>query len=90
LDLNGEIDFGILDDVNVEVDIDWGDVAEDPVPLDEIDFDISLEESGIVVEDVGNDGGNATGSQALTILDNTETRNDFINQLFEVSFPTYK
>lgn len=67
-------------------EIDWGGIVEESgLPNeDTIDFDISLEESGIVVEAAGNDGGNATGSHALTILDNPDTRNDFINQLFEV------
>jgi len=88
LDLNGEIDFG--NDIqleNAEGAIDWGGVVDDSEPsvsADAIDFDISLEESGIVVEAVGNDGGNASGSQALTILDNPETRNDFIDQLMEL------
>ncbi|XP_016843000.1 CDK5RAP3-like protein isoform X2 [Nasonia vitripennis] len=87
LDLDGgEIDFGgdiQLEDAGGE--IDWGGVAGDAAPpVEAIDFEISLEESGIVVEAAGNDGGNASGSQALTILDNPDTRNDFINQLFEL------
>lgn len=87
LSLDGDIDFGDIQLEDAGAEIDWGGIAEDPAPPGEaIDFEISLEESGIVVEAVGNDGGDATGSQALTVLDNPETRNDFINQLFEVTF----
>lgn len=65
-------------------DIDWGNMEVENVANDDIDFSISLEESGIVVEDAGHDGGTATGNDALTVLDNPATRNDFIDQLFEV------
>lgn len=66
-------------------EIDWGDENIDEAIEDEnIDYNISLEESGIVVEAAGHEGGIATGSKAYTILDNPSTRNDFINQLFEV------
>lgn len=47
--------------------------------------EISLEESGIVVEEVGVGGGVARGKDALTLLDNPGTRNQFIDQLVEVS-----
>lgn len=82
LDLNGAIDFG---DVNLaaEGDIDWGDVNVEQIAEGEIDYNISLE-SGIVVEADGHDGGVATGKEALTVLDNPSTRNEFIDQLFEV------
>ncbi|XP_033216908.1 CDK5 regulatory subunit-associated protein 3 isoform X2 [Belonocnema kinseyi] len=81
LDLNDTIDFG---DVSLEEgEIDWGDVNIDQIVEGEIDYNISLE-SGIVVEADGNDGGVATGKEALTILDNPSTRNDFIDQLFEL------
>ncbi|XP_015606068.1 CDK5RAP3-like protein isoform X2 [Cephus cinctus] len=84
IDADGAINFG--DDVNLENagDIDWGNIGVDEVVEGEIDFNVSLEESGIVVEDAGNDGGTATGNDALTILDNPATRNDFIDQLFEL------
>uniref|UniRef100_A0ABD2WE36 CDK5 regulatory subunit-associated protein 3 n=1 Tax=Trichogramma kaykai TaxID=54128 RepID=A0ABD2WE36_9HYME len=86
IDLDGgEIDFG--GDIQLEDggEIDWSGVADDSVPAEEaIDFNISLEESGIVVESVGTDGGHATGTQALSVLDNPETRNEFINQLYEL------
>ncbi|XP_043464206.1 CDK5 regulatory subunit-associated protein 3 [Leptopilina heterotoma] len=82
LDLNGAIDFG---DVNLaaEGDIDWGDVNVEQIGEGEIDYNISLE-SGIVVEADGHDGGVATGKEALTVLDNPSTRNEFIDQLFEL------
>ncbi|XP_058788895.1 CDK5RAP3-like protein isoform X2 [Phymastichus coffea] len=87
LDLDSKIDFGNIE-LDVGGEIDWGGiVVEDESTLSNeevIDFDISLEESGIEVEAAGNDGGNATGFQALTILDNPDARNDFINQLFEL------
>lgn len=70
-------------------DIDWGNVVveeEEGPAAEEIDFNISLEESGIVVEAAGNEGGIAIGKEAFTILDNPSTRNDFIDQLLEVFF----
>ncbi|XP_017892244.1 CDK5 regulatory subunit-associated protein 3 [Ceratina calcarata] len=84
IDINDGIDFG--GDLNLEAggEIDWGDRnAEEAVPGD-IDYNISLEESGIVVEAAGHEGGIATGTEAYTVLDNPRTRNDFINQLFEL------
>ena len=81
MELNDTIDFG---DVNLEVgEIDWGHVNEEQIEEGDIEYNISLE-SGIVVEADGNDGGVATGKEALTILDNPSTRNDFIDQLFEL------
>lgn len=77
-DGGGEIDFG------GEGDIDWGNIEAADGTAEEIDFNISLEESGIVVEAAGIDGGIATGTEALTILDNPSTRNEFIDQLLEV------
>lgn len=83
IDINGGINFG---DVNLEVggEIDWGDGNVEEAIAGDIDYNISLEESGIVVEAAGHEGGNATGTEAYTILDNPSTRNDFINQLFEL------
>ncbi|KOX75784.1 CDK5 regulatory subunit-associated protein 3, partial [Melipona quadrifasciata] len=83
IDINGGINFG---DVNLEVggEIDWGDGNVEEAVAGDIDYNISLEESGIVVEAAGHEGGNATGTEAYTILDNPSTRNDFINQLFEL------
>lgn len=54
------------------------------IPPGDIDYNISLEESGIVVEAAGHEGGTATGTEAYRVLDNPATRDDFINQLFEV------
>lgn len=82
LDLNGSIDFGEVS-LEAEGDIDWGDVNADQIAIENIDYNVSLE-SGIVVEGDGHDGGVATGKEALTILDNPTTRNDFIDQLFEL------
>lgn len=84
MDLDEDIDFGEEVDLNVEGDIDWGDESAEQPIAEEIDYTISLEESGIVVEAAGHEGGVATGSQAYTILDNPTTRSEFINQLFEV------
>lgn len=84
IDINSGINF---EDIMLEVggEIDWGDENVDEAIEDEnIDYNISLEESGIVVEAAGHEGGIATGSKAYTILDNPSTRNDFINQLFEL------
>lgn len=89
------IDFGDIDlstdasiDNNIGLDagdgIDWGNGNIDEDAGEEIDYNISLEESGIVVEAAGHEGGTATGSEAYSILDNPSTRSDFINQLFEL------
>lgn len=83
-DLDEEIDFSEEVGLDARDDIDWGDEnAEQPI-AEEIDYNISLEESGIVVEAAGHEGGVATGSEAYMILDNPTTRSEFINQLFEV------
>lgn len=85
LDLNGEIDFGEGVDLNAGGDIDWGDAsAEEPAAEQQIDYDVSLEESGIVVESAGCEGGTATGPEAYTVLDNPTTRSEFINELLQV------
>nr|CAD7440956.1 unnamed protein product [Timema bartmani] len=83
------IDFG---DVTLEGegDIDWGGIevvnpsAGDGAGTEEIDFNISLEESGIVVESSGLEGGVAKGKEALTILDNPSTRNTLIDEIKEL------
>ncbi|KAJ1520518.1 hypothetical protein ONE63_003641 [Megalurothrips usitatus] len=86
-DTSEGIDFG--DDVQLETgEIDWG--AGDGIQMEEtsnaeeIDFNISLEESGIEIQGGGLEGGVASGADALTILDNPSTRADFINDLLEI------
>lgn len=72
------------DEESKEETIDWG--TEDNVNYD-IDYEITLEESGIEVEKVEsgeNDSGIANGNNALTVLDNPDTRQEFINQLLEL------
>lgn len=87
IDFGGEIDFGAEidfggDEPNLEVgDIDWGEPADNSDP---IDFNISLEESGIVVESGGQSGGIAKGDEAYTILDSPAYRDQFINDLMEL------
>ncbi|KAL9706028.1 hypothetical protein quinque_009546 [Culex quinquefasciatus] len=80
----GTIDFGGADEVNLEVgDIDWGAPADEAGGA-EIDFSISLEESGIVVESDGNAGGVARGDEAYCMFDSPEYREKFINELLEL------
>lgn len=73
---------------NVNLDaggeIDWGNGNVEEIAPGDIDYNISLEESGIVVEAAGHEGGIASGTEAYTVLDNLAIRNDFINELFEV------
>ncbi|XP_072393463.1 CDK5 regulatory subunit-associated protein 3 [Diabrotica undecimpunctata] len=82
---NSTIDFG--DVIEENQNIDWG--ASNPEEGFEIvthaDLDINLEESGIVVEKTGIDGGVAKGEEALTILDNPKTQEQIINSLMELS-----
>ena len=83
-----EINFDVGEDgeVNLEVgDIDWGGIEGDGQALGEdIDFSISLEESGIVVEEAGTSGGVAKGDEAYTLLDSPAYRESFINELLEL------
>lgn len=84
------IDFGDDDnnlDIEVKENIDWGSTPstdEDFEIVSHTDVDISLEESGIVVEKVGLDEGIARGVEALTLLDNLVTRNQIIDELMEI------
>lgn len=88
----GEIDYGAEEEIdfggaepNLEVgDIDWGEPNLDADNSDPIDFSISLEESGIVVESGGQSGGIAKGDEAYTILDSPVYRDQFINDLMEL------
>lgn len=52
--------------------------------VNEIDYNISLEDSGIKVESSGLAGGVAKNDQALTILDSPSYRDQFLDELFEV------
>lgn len=80
-----QIDFGDEPgEVNLEVgEIDW---ADDYVVVDEpnIDFSISLEESGIVVEDAGMSGGIAKDDEAFLILDSPQYRDVVLDELYEL------
>ncbi|KAL5288500.1 CDK5RAP3 family protein [Megaselia abdita] len=83
------IDFGECDlnsTITLETgEIDWG-AGIDTVPEtpNEIDFNIQLEEYGIVVEGMGMDGGIAKGDQAYTILDSPNYRSRFLDELYEL------
>ncbi|CAH0546182.1 unnamed protein product [Brassicogethes aeneus] len=90
-DNGNEIDFGDIDTNTIdfgttEADIDWGTLNNDEgfEMVNHLDVDINLEESGIVVEKSGLDGGIARGDEALTILDNPKTREQIINNLMEI------
>lgn len=82
--IEAEIDFGDEPEVNLEVgEINW----DDEIEVDnnqEIDFDISLEESGIIVEDSGMLAGVAKGDEALTLIDSPHYRDAFLDELFEL------
>ncbi|CAK1579094.1 unnamed protein product [Parnassius mnemosyne] len=83
IDASAGIDFG---DGDGSGEIDWGNIDAAPTDVD-ISADvaaISLEESGIVVEEQGVGGGVATGREALTLLDNPVTSNQLIEQLLEL------
>lgn len=92
--ISGEmIDFGEL---NIEAtggidfsdagsgDIDWGIESSPAEAGVEINFDIPIEEYGIVVEGAGMDGGVAKGDQAYTILDSPNYRERFTDELYEL------
>ncbi|SPP74842.1 CDK5RAP3-like protein [Drosophila guanche] len=63
--------------------IDWG-IESAPTDAVEINFDIPVEEYGIVVEGTGMDGGTAKGDQAYTLLDSPNYRDRFLDELFEL------
>lgn len=88
IDFGNAIEFGELNEANTDVtletgDIDWG---IDESNADEINFDISLKDSGITVESCGMEGGVAKNSEALTVLDSPTYREQFLDELFEVNF----
>lgn len=79
-----EIDFGGDGEVNLEVgDIDWGG-GDDQGQVQEIDFNISLDESGIIVEEQGMLGGTAKDDEAFTLLDSPNYRDTFLDELYEL------
>ncbi|XP_053605750.1 CDK5 regulatory subunit-associated protein 3 isoform X2 [Plodia interpunctella] len=90
---SGQIDFGAIDTGAIDfgdgdgAEIDWGNVGE--APVENVDLsaniaEISLEESGIVVEEQGVQGGVARGKDALSLLDNPATRNQLVDQMLEL------
>lgn len=88
---NVQIDFGDISVQNIDLstpmsegDIDWGAVPTDE-EFEIVDMDVNLEESGIVVEKSGLDGGVAKGNDAYTILDNPKTREQVLNDLMELA-----
>ena len=51
----------------------------------EIDFNIEeVETAGITLEDDGIEGGVARNEEALSVLENSQTREEFMNELVEV------
>lgn len=86
IDFGNDIDFGDIgsaSEVTLETgDIDWGAVDE---PNAEIDFDISIKDSGITIESSGMEGGVARNTEALTVLDSPNHREQFLDELFEVN-----
>lgn len=89
IDFGGTIDFGddlAGNEIALEAgEINWGgddDVAV--VENQEIDFSISLEESGIVVEEAGMLGGVAKDDEAFTILDSPHYRDVVLDELYEL------
>ncbi|KAG5900655.1 hypothetical protein JTB14_005926 [Gonioctena quinquepunctata] len=84
---NGSIDFGDIT-VSEDQNIDWGSSSNGEESFEIVthaDLESNLEESGIVVEKTGIDGGVARGDEALTILDNPKTQEQMINNLMELS-----
>jgi hypothetical protein len=93
LDLDvGAIDFGDLgggDGIHLETgDIDWGGVeVSDDNAGQAIDFSIDnleLDTSAITLEEDGVEGGIARNEEALTVMENPEARNFFIDELMEL------
>ncbi|XP_033247625.1 CDK5RAP3-like protein [Drosophila miranda] len=82
------IDYGDFGGVDLpETDggnIDWGIESAPASDAVEINFDIPVEEYGIVVEGTGMDGGTAKGDQAYTLLDSPNYRDRFLDELFEL------
>lgn len=86
------IDFGelnldgknsVVDSDGNDGDIDWG-IESGPSEAVEINFDIPIEEYGIVIEGTGMDGGIAKGEKAYTILDSPPYRDRFLDEIYEL------
>lgn len=87
LECSNVIDFSGMGSENPTEDINWGANCtgdEEFEIVDHVDMDINLEESGIIVENSGIDGGIARGKDAYTILDNPKTRDQITNDLMEL------
>lgn len=80
---DSEIDFG--GDVELETgDIDWGQIDMLPDAHEAvIDFSIT-DDTGIIIQEDGVEGGVAKDNEALTLLDYHKTRNSFIDDIIEV------
>ncbi|KAH8415812.1 hypothetical protein KR222_001307, partial [Zaprionus bogoriensis] len=76
------IDYGDFQESD-GANIDWG-IESAPTDAVEINFDIPVEEYGIVVEGTGMDGGTAKGDQAYTLLDSPSYRDRFLDELYEL------
>ncbi|XP_041029608.1 CDK5 regulatory subunit-associated protein 3 isoform X1 [Carcharodon carcharias] len=80
IDQSGGIDWGITVGESTEMNgeeqgadvIDWGENASATVEID------------VMESEAEGDDGVAKGNDALTILENTETRNQFVNELMEL------
>ncbi|KAH8331478.1 hypothetical protein KR074_004093, partial [Drosophila pseudoananassae] len=81
------IDYGDFGNVDLQENdgggIDWG-IESAPTDAVEINFDIPVEEYGIVVEGTGMDGGTAKGDQAYTLLDSPNYRDRFLDEIYEL------
>lgn len=90
-DNGAEIDFSInmesydiTSQVNTNSSSSNGEEEFEIVSHDDLKSS-NFEESGIVVEQTGNNGGIAMGEEALSILDNPEIQEQIINNLMELS-----
>lgn len=83
IDFGNDIDFGANVTLEEGGDIDWGEDSA-AAEVNEIDYNISLEDSGIKVEGSGLAGGIAKNDEALTVLDSPSYREQFLDELFEV------
>lgn len=81
-----EIDFSAVE-LDSGTDIDWGNLDSNQDVVEEIDWNATGDESAsvdIVVEDGGLEGGVARESEALSLLDNRQTRTLILDELTEL------